>query len=129
MSRRSVAMALGALTGVVTLIAMLRLIAGAFTGAISGFALAFGLAATVPFVLYAAWRARRARLTPRSTAVVLGANVLGLMLVWLFTFGPVLALACALTAFVLIWVSDLPVRRRGESTFVRMEDLQRDDQD
>ena len=65
----------------------------------------------------------------RSTAVVLGANVLGLLLVWLFTFGPVLALACALVAFVVIWISDLPVRPQGESTFVRMEDLQRDDED
>lgn len=129
MPKKSVAMALGALTGVVTLIAMLRLISGAFTGAMSSFALAFGLAATVPFVVYAAWRARRARLTPRSTAIVLAADALGLVLVWLFTLGPVLALACALVAFVVIWVSDLPVRPRGESTIVSMEDLQRYDQD
>lgn len=126
---KSVVMALGALTGVVTMIAMLRLIAGAFTGGMSHFALAFGLAATVPFVVYTAWRARRARLRPRFTAIVLGANALGLLLVWLFTFGPVLALACALVAFVVIWISALPERPQGESTFVTMEDLQRDDQD
>ncbi len=126
---KSVAMALGALTGVVTLIAMLRLIAGAFTGPMTTFALGFGLAATVPMVAYAAWRARQSRLAPRSTAIVLGANALGLVLVWLFTFGPVLALACALVAFVVIWVNDLPVQPRGESTYVSMEDLQSDEQD
>lgn len=131
MPTKSVATALGALTGVVTLLAMLRLVSGAFTGSMSGFALVFCLAAMLPWILYTAWRARRGRLTRVSAAVILGLDVLGLVLVWLFTLGAVAALACALGGFVVIWVSDLPGARGGpgEETFVRIEDLQRDEPD
>jgi hypothetical protein len=42
--------------------------------------------------------------------------------------GPVLALACSLAAFIVIWVSDWPPRRViGEERFVRIEELRRAD--
>ncbi len=130
MPKKSVAMALGALTGAVTLLAMLRLISGAFSGGMSRFALGFCLAAMVPWIAYAAWRARRGHLSRRAAATVLGLDVVGLILVWLSTIGPVLALAGALAAFVVIWVSDLPTRQaEDEATFVRMEELQAEDPD
>jgi hypothetical protein len=48
----------------------------------------------------------------------------------LFTLGPVIALACSLAAFAVIWVSDWPPRRKpsGDS-FVRIEELQSQDLD
>ena len=53
------------------------------------------------------------------------AVVVVLVAVWLFTIGPVLALACSLAAFMVIWVNDWPARRpQGEERFVRIEDLQ-----
>ena len=43
--------------------------------------------------------------------------------------GPVLALACSLGAFLVIWVSDWPARRPGgEERYVRMEELQLEDE-
>lgn len=125
---RRTAMILGALTGLLTLVAMLRLISGAFSGAMSHFAWAFALVALVPWIVYAAWRARHGRLSVRAAAAVLGLDVVGLVLVWLSVFGPVAALACALAAFVVIWVADLPHREtRGEDTFVRIADLQEEE--
>jgi hypothetical protein len=130
MPTKTVAAVLGALSGVVTLIAMLRLISGAFTNGISPFALGFCLVAMVPWIAYAGWRAHRARLTPRAMLAVLALDVAGLVLVWLFTIGAVLALACVFAAFVVIWVNDLPARQpRGPDRFVRIEDLQQDDPD
>ena len=59
---------------------------------------------------------------------VLCLDAVGLVVVWLFTIGPVLALACSLSAFVVIWVNDWPARRpQGEERFVRIEDLQSDE--
>lgn len=117
-------MVLGALTGALTLVAMLRLISGGFSGEMSRFAWGFALLALVPWVLYVAWRARRSRLSRRSAITVLALDVAGLLLVWVLVIGPVLALACALTAFVVIWVADLPGREpRSEDRFVRIEDL------
>lgn len=125
MTKKSVAMALGALTGLLTLIAMLRLVSGAFAGGMSRFAWAFCLVALVPWVVYVAWRARRGHLSGQAAVIVLGLDVAGLILVWLFTLGPVTALACALAAFIVIWVSDLPSRPpRGDDRFVAMEELQ-----
>jgi RsiW-degrading membrane proteinase PrsW (M82 family) len=50
------------------------------------------------------------------------------VVVWLFVLGPVVALACSLSAFVVIWVSDWPPRRAtSEERFVRIEELQRTD--
>jgi hypothetical protein len=44
--------------------------------------------------------------------------------------GPVVALACSLAAFVVIWVSDWPPRRQvSEERFVRIEELQAEDSD
>lgn len=127
---RRTAMILGALTGVLTLVAMLRLISGAFSGGMSHFAWAFALVALVPWIVYAGWRARRGRLSRHAALTVLGLDVTGMVLVWLSTLGAVLALACALAAFIVIWVSDLPNREpRGADTFVRIQDLQEEARD
>lgn len=118
--------ALGVLTGAVALAAMLRLVAGAFTGGMSVFALLVTLVAMVPWLVYVTWRARRSRLTTRAALLVLGLDVLGLALVWVLVFGPVLALALSFAAFVLVWVGDRPSRSRSRSlteTYVRVEEL------
>ncbi len=121
-------LALGALTGALTLVAMIRLISGGFPGAVSPLAWSFILLALLPWIVYAGWRGRRSRLTPRTGLVVLGIDVIALILVWLFTIGPVLALAGSFVAFVVIWVNDWPARKpRGEERFVRIEDFGRDD--
>jgi uncharacterized membrane protein YhaH (DUF805 family) len=119
---KGLASALGALTGVVGLIAMIRLIAGA--GFTSMFAWVFLLAAMLPWLGYCVWRARHGRLSARAGLVVLVLDVVGLIGVWLFTLGPVLALAATLLAFVVIWVHDWPqLRERRESQYVRVEEL------
>ena len=116
--------ALGVLTGVIALVAMLRLVPGAFSGGMSAFALVVTLVAMVPWVGYVTWRARRSRLTPRGALTVLGLDVVGLVLVWVLVFGPVLALALSFAAFVLLWLGDRPLRAgvRAER-FVRVEEL------
>lgn len=130
MTNKRVAMVLGALTGVLTLIAMLRLIAGAFSGGMSRFAWGFPLMALVPWIGYVGWRARRSLISARAMWTLLILDAVGLLLVWLSTAGPVLALACALAAFIVIWVADLPSRGpRGEDVFVRIEDLRAEDTD
>src|SRR5215204_5060638 len=54
----------------------------------------------------------------------------GLAVVWLLTFGPVVALGCSLAAFGVIWVSDSPPRRfGGADTFVKIEELNAEDLD
>lgn len=113
---------LGALTGLVSMAGMIRLIDGA--GLASTFSWVFLLLAMVPWVVYAAWRARHGKLGQSGTLAVFAIDVVGLISVWLFTIGPVIALAASLTAFVIIWVRDWPDRReRGEDVFVRIEDL------
>lgn len=116
--------ALGALTGAITLAAMLRLVAGAFTGGMSAFALVVTLVAMVPWLAYVTWRARRSRLRRRTALLVLGLDLLGLALVGVLVFGPVLALGLSFAAFVLVWLGDRPVRTlsAGER-FVRVEEL------
>ncbi len=119
--------ALGALTGLVGLLAMIRLVAGA--GFTSMFAWVFLLAAMLPWIGYCIWRARHGRLRPRAALGVLALAVIGLISVWLFTIGPVIALACSLLAFVIIWVHDWPeLRERRESTYVGVEELTGQDQ-
>ena len=119
---KNVALAVGALAGTVSLIAMLRLVTGA--GLVSTFAWGFVLLAMLPWVAYTAWRARHGRLTPAAGVAVVGLCAVGVVGVWLFTFGAVLALACSLAAFVVIWVHDWPPRlEHGEDQFVRIEDL------
>ena len=122
--------ALGVLTGAIALVAMLRLVAGAFTGGMSQFALVVTLVAMVPWLAYVTWRARRSRLTARNALVVLGLDVVGLALVWVLVFGPVLALAASFAAFVVLWLGDRPRRRDPlADRYVRVEELRRPDPD
>ena len=122
--------ALGVLTGAIALVAMLRLVAGAFTGGMSQFALVVTLVAMVPWAAYVTWRARRTRLSARGGLVVLGLDVVGVALVWVLVFGPVLALAASFAAFVVLWLGDRP-RRRGSvaERYVRVEELRQPDPD
>ena len=79
MLNKNLALALGALTGLVSLVAMVRLVSGAFDGGLSVFAWVITLLAMVPWVAYAAARARHGRLTPRHALVVAGLAVVGLV--------------------------------------------------
>jgi hypothetical protein len=126
MVNRAIAAALGALTGLVGLIGMLRLILAAFGP--SMFALGFVLAAMIPWIAYVTYRAWHGRLSRSRALIVLVCCLVGVITVWLFTLGPVVALALSLAAFGMIWVSDWPARRpAGESRFVRIEELTGDD--
>jgi hypothetical protein len=90
----------------------------------SAFAWIAILLAMLPWIGYAAWRARHGHLSRRGAVAVLLLNLVGCVVVWLFVLGPVVALACSLGAFVVIWVSDWPPRRPiGEERFVRIEEL------
>ena len=130
MLNKNLALALGALTGLVSLVAMVRLVSGAFDGGLSVFAWVITLLAMVPWVAYAAVRARHGRLSPGNALLVAGLDVAGLVTVWLFVLGPVIALSCSLAAFAVIWVRDWPERRpRGEDRFVRIEELTADERD
>lgn len=120
--------ALGVLTGLIALVAMLRLVAGAFTGGMSAFGLVVTLVAMVPWTVYVAWRALRSHLSPRTALLVLGLDLLGLALVFVLVFGPVLALGLSFAAFVLVWLGDRPQRDRSrEERWVRVEELRRPD--
>src|SRR4051812_29901792 len=122
--------ALGLLTGAIALVAMLRLVAGAFSAGMSGFALVVTLVAMVPWVAYVTWRARRSRLTPGGAVAVLVLDVVGLALVWVLVFGPVLALAASFAAFVILWLGDRPRRTGGVGErYVRVEELREPDPD
>lgn len=122
MVNKNVTLGLGVLTGIVGLIAMVRLIAGA--GLNSMFAWVFLLLAMVPWIAYCGWRARHGRLGPTGVLGVVALCAAGLVSVWLFTLGPVFALACSLAAFVIIWIHDWPPRReKGEEQYVRVEEL------
>ena len=119
---RNLLTGLGALTGLVGMAGMIRLVDGA--GLASVFSWIFLLLAMVPWVLYAAWRARHGKLGKSGAAIVLLIDVIGLVSVGLFTLGPVIALVASLAAFVIICVRDWPERReRGEDVFVHIEDL------
>jgi len=121
---KNLALGLGALTGAVSLIAMVRLVSGAFPGGVSAFAWVFLLLAMVPWVGYAGWRARHGRLTHQTGLAVAALCGVGLVAVWLFTGGAVVALATSLAAFVVIWVHDWPPPRpTGESRFVAIAEL------
>jgi hypothetical protein len=130
MTEKTVRLTLGALTGLVSLIAMIRLVSGAFTGALSAFAWVFILLAMIPWVGYVAWRARHAELNRSAGLAVLVLAGAGLLAVWLFTLGAVVALACSLAGFLVIWVHDWPPRRApAEDHFVRIEELALGDRD
>ena len=130
MLNKNHALILGGATGLVGLIAMVRLVSGAFTGGLSTFAWAVTLLAMVPWFGYVALRARHGHLDSRSALIVVVFNAVGLLAVWFFVLGAVLALACSLAAFGVIWVKDWPPRRpAGEDRFVRIEELTADDRD
>ena len=125
---RNLALALGTLTGLVSLVAMVRLVSGAFDGGLSMFAWVITLLAMVPWVGYAAVRARHGRLTPRNAVAVALLDLVGVVTVWFFVLGAVVALSCSLAAFAVIWVKDWPARpERGEDRFVRIEELTADE--
>jgi len=124
MLNRNIAAALGALTGFVSLVAMIRLVIGAFTSGMSTFAWVAILSAMLPWIVYAAWRGRHGHLNRRGALAVLLLDLVGCVVVWFFVLGPVVALACSLAAFVVIWVSDWPPPRSAtEERFVRIEEL------
>jgi hypothetical protein len=125
---KNIAAALGALTGLVSLVAMIRLVSGAFTQGMSTFAWVAILLAMLPWIGYAAWRGRHGHLSRRGALAVLLLNLLGCVVVWLFVLGPVIALTCSLAAFAVIWVSDWPARRPlTEERFVRIEEFRNAD--
>src|ERR687894_2504181 len=124
MLNKNLALSLCALTGLVSLVAMVRLVSGAFDSGLSVFAWVVTLLAMVPWVGYAAVRARHGRLTVRNALAIALLDIVGVATVWLFVLGPVIALACSLAAFAVIWVKDWPIRPgRGEDRFVRIEEL------
>ena len=130
MINRHLALGLGALTGLLSLLAMVRLVSGAFSGGLSVFAWVVTLLAMVPWVGYVAVRARHGRISRWSAVAVLSIDLAGFVVVWLGVVGPVLALAGSLAAFVVIWIKDWPVPRpRNEERFVRIEELATDDRD
>ena len=125
---KNLAAALGVLTGLVGLIGMVRLVSGAFNHGMTTFAWAAILLAMLPWIGYAAWRARHGHLSQRGALTVLLLDLVGCVVVWLFVLGPVVALTCSLAAFAVIWVSDWPPRRlTGEERFVRIEELHQAD--
>ena len=127
MTNIHIRLALGLLTGLVGLVAMLRLVSGAFSGSISTFAWIFVALAMIPWVAYAGWRARHGRLTQRAGLIVLGLGVVGLVLAWLFTIGAVVALACSLAAFVIIWIHDWPAKKpETQGRIVPIDELAHD---
>jgi hypothetical protein len=130
MLNKNLAAALGALTGLVGLVGMIRLASGAFSHGMSAFAWAVILSTMLPWIGYAAWRGRHGHLSRRGAVAVLLLDLVGCVVVWLFVLGPVVALACSLAAFAVIWVSDWPPRRHTtEERFVRIEELRTEDTD
>ena len=127
MTNKNVRLAVGLLTGLVGLIGMVRLVSGAFSDSMSVFAWVFVSLAMIPWVGYCAWRARHGHLRRRWGLVAVGFGLPGLILVWLYTIGAVLALACSLVGFAIIWMHDWPPRRlAAESGFVRIDELTSD---
>jgi hypothetical protein len=121
---KNLAAALGALTGLVCLVGMIRLVSGAFSHGMTAFAWTAILLAMLPWMAYTAWRGRHGHLSRRGAVAVLALDLVGSVVVWLFVLGPVVALACSLAAFAVIWISDWPPRRPvGDESFVRIEEL------
>jgi hypothetical protein len=112
----------GASIGLIGLIAMIKLVGAGFPGNLLVAEIFVGLA-MVPWVVYSAGRARHGRLSRRAATAVVSLAIGGLLLVWLGTVGPVLTLACSLAGFVIIWLHDLPARRRPAQRLVRVDEL------
>jgi hypothetical protein len=108
---------------------MVQLIDGAFAAGMSRFAWVVVLASMLPWVAYVASRARHSRISLRGLVAIVVLVVVGFAAVWLPVFGPVLGLTSSLAGFAVIRVSDWPQGRRprGDDRFVRIEELQRDD--
>src|SRR5690606_14494145 len=123
-----VRLVLGLATGALTLIGMIRLVAGNFDGRLAVFAWVVVALTMIPWVAYCGWRGWHGRLTARRSLAVAGLVLIGLIVVWLFVLGPVVALVCSLAAFALIWVSDWPGKRQtGEERFVAFAELADDE--
>ncbi len=103
--------------GLAGLIAMARLIGGAFGGGPHLVVWAVTAVVMLGWVGYAGWRARRSNLTGRPALVVLLLGLAGSVLGWLFVGGAVAALACSLAGFAVIWWHDRPVRTRLPISF------------
>ncbi|GAB3758922.1 ICP22 family protein [Microlunatus parietis] len=117
-------LALGLGVGALTLIGMIRLVAGNFEGRLALFAWVVVALTMIPWVAYCAWRGWHGKLTRNRAIAVAALVAAGLIVVWLFVLGPVIALVASLAAFVLIWISDWPGKRvTGEERFVRIEEL------
>lgn len=112
----------GGLTGLIGLLAMVRLVGAGFPGSML-FAEVFVALAMVPWVGYAAGRARHGDLGTRTVIPVLLVAIAGLLLVWWGTVGPVLALGCSLAGFVIIWLHDLPPKKPRAERLVRIDEL------
>lgn len=106
-----VRLVLGLLLGLSGLIAMARLVAGAFAG--GPHLIVWFVTGVVMFgwVVYAGWRARRSRFSGPPVLVVAVLAVIGVAVAWFGTGGPVLALVCSLAGFGVVWWHDRPVRR------------------
>lgn len=97
MLNKNLAMALGALTGLVGLAGMIRLASGAFTNGMSTFAWVAILSAMLPWIVYAAWRGRHGHLSRRGALAVLILDLIGVS--W---YG------CSCSALLLRWPARLP---------------------
>jgi hypothetical protein len=130
MLNKNLALALGGITGLLSLLAMVRLVGGAFDEGLSVFAWVVTLLAMVPWVGYTAARAWHGRLTAGNAVAVMLLDLVGAATVWLFVLGPVVALVCSLAGFAVIWIKDWPARPlHGEDRFVRIEELTAEERD
>jgi hypothetical protein len=130
MLNKNLALALGALTGLVSLVAMVRLVSGAFDRRPVGLRTGDHPAGhgALGRVRGGAGRAQPADPGPRAGGGRTGCR--RLVVAWLFVLGPVVALVCSLAAFAVIWVRDWARRGpRGEDRFVRIEELTAEERD
>ncbi|SDT29708.1 hypothetical protein [Microlunatus soli] len=112
----------GGLTGLIGLVAMVRLVGAGFPGSML-FAEIFVALAMVPWVVYSAVRAHHGDLDVRTVLPVAVIAAAGFLLVWWATIGPVLALGCSLAAFVIIWLHDLPPKKPKAERLVKIDEL------
>lgn len=108
---RPVRLVLGVLLGLSGLIAIARLVGGAFAGDTHLIPWLVTVVVMSAWVAYAGWRARRSRLSAAPVLVVAGLALIGVVVAWFGTGGPVLALMCSLAGFGVVWWHDRPVRR------------------
>ncbi|QDP97423.1 hypothetical protein FOE78_17165 [Microlunatus elymi] len=92
---------LGGAIGLVGLIAILRLIIGGFPGSPVLAGVVCGIV-MLSWVGYVGWRAGRSDLGRRASLITLSLAIIGLVLVWWGTAGPVLGLGCSFAGFLII---------------------------